>query len=131
MSNKYKSVDYALDLRETFFPWCRREMICQPWIWQQDNSCVHTSHLVSKCSDEENVLTSDWPPRSPDLSPIENVWKLLQEKVYENGQFDDKCNLIKIVKHCANHIDPNIIKKLYNTMPRRLLAVIDKKGGEI
>jgi len=27
-----------------------------------------------------------WPPQSPDLSPIENIWGYVSEKVYKEGK---------------------------------------------
>ena len=53
-----------------------------PLIFQQDNAACHTSY-DSKSTIE--ILfgnnTIDWPPNSPDLSPIENVWGILKEKL--------------------------------------------------
>ena len=51
-------------------------------IFQQDNAACHTSR-ESKCAIE--VLFGkdfiDLSPNSPDLSPIENVWAILKEKL--------------------------------------------------
>ncbi len=63
------------------------------WVWQQDNAPVHTAKIVRDLFKAERVKTIEWPARSPDLSPIENVWKVLQDKVYESGQFHDKQSL--------------------------------------
>ena len=50
--------------------------------FQQDNAACHVSQ-ESKSAIE--VLFGkyyiDWPPNSPDLSPIENVWSILKEKL--------------------------------------------------
>ena len=51
-------------------------------IFQQDNAACHTSR-ESICAIE--VLFGkdfiEWPPNSPDLSPIENVWAIIKEKL--------------------------------------------------
>ncbi|GFX50607.1 DDE_3 domain-containing protein [Trichonephila clavipes] len=41
-------------------------------IYQQDNARPHTARLSQQCLQGYGVLP--WPTRSPDLSPIENVW---------------------------------------------------------
>ncbi|GFW83621.1 DDE_3 domain-containing protein [Trichonephila clavipes] len=41
-------------------------------IYQQDNARPHTARLSQQCLQGYDVLT-----RSPDLSPIENVWDAL------------------------------------------------------
>ena len=109
MSNKYKARDYVLDLRTVFFPWCKNEMRREPWYWQHDNSLVHTAKIVSECFYEECVSTTYWPSCSPDLNIIENVWSVLQEKVHESGQFKNKSDLLKTIKHYAKQIGSKFI----------------------
>ena len=53
-----------------------------PLIFQQDNAACHISY------DSKSTIgilfgnnTINWPPNSPDLSPIENDWAILKEKL--------------------------------------------------
>lgn len=131
VGSHYKAVDYIADLRRTFFPWCRREIRRGPWVWQQDNCTIHKAKTVLDQIADEGVTTSDWPPNSPDISPIENVWKLLQDKVYENGQFTTKDDLLAEIKISARTIDVNVVKNLYSSMRQRLLTVLECKGAHI
>jgi len=51
-------------------------------IFQQDNAACHTSR---ESKDAIEILFGkdyiEWPPNSPDLSPIENVWAIIKEKL--------------------------------------------------
>lgn len=45
-----------------------------PRIFMQDNCPAHTSDAIMQYLDRQNIPVMAWPPKSPDLNPIENVW---------------------------------------------------------
>ena len=92
---------------------------------------VHWAQVVRDGFFEEEVATTEWPAYSPDLNLIENVWSVLQTKVYESGQFNNKKDLLAEIKRCARRIEPSTIKSLYASMNKRLVAVLEAKGGQI
>ncbi|GBM73525.1 Transposable element Tc3 transposase [Araneus ventricosus] len=51
----------------------------------QDNASVYVSQTSKSWFDANFVKLLDWPARSPDLNPMENLWGILAHEVYKNG----------------------------------------------
>ena len=56
----------------------------EPFIFMQDNASPHTARITKAWLQENRIRTLDWPPYSPDLNPIENVWGLLKKRLYQD-----------------------------------------------
>lgn len=54
------------------------------WVFMQDNAPCHTSNYTKQWLEANDVETLEWPAKSPDLNPIENVWADVSRRVYRN-----------------------------------------------
>ena len=52
----------------------------QDALFIQYNAPCHKAKKVMDFLQKQNIETLNWPPQSPDLNPIENLWKLSREK---------------------------------------------------
>ena len=48
---------------------------------QHDNSCPHVARVCHDFLANNNIVPLDWPPYSPDLSPIEHLWDEMDRRV--------------------------------------------------
>ena len=75
-----------------------------------------------------NVL--DWPPQSPDLTPIEHLWNHSKKVLAKYPrQTKGEWEIWDRVAEVWNNIDPEVCQNLIESMPRRIQAVIKAKGG--
>ena len=93
---------------------------------QMDNAKVHWSTNALKFYKENNLRLIDWPPNSPDLNPIENVWAYLKSKL--SYQKYTKNQLISKIHTTWNDISDEQIKKTWESIYKRIQQCIDVEG---
>ena len=100
------------------------------WIFQQDNDPKHTSYRVRNYLANKHICVMDWPPQSPDLNPIENLWAILNYNMRHR-----KCNteeqLWEAIQDTWNNIASNTLIKLIQSMPKRCKLVTESNGMPI
>ncbi|KAL4005186.1 hypothetical protein ACER0C_004899 [Sarotherodon galilaeus] len=135
---KLNSQSYCQFLEDTFFKqWYRKKSASfkKNMIFMQDNAPSHaskysTAWLARKGIKEEKLMT--WPPCSPDLNPIENLWSIIKCEIYKEGkQYTSLNSVWEAVVAAARNVDGEQIKTLTESMDGRLLSVLAKKGGYI
>ena len=72
-------------------------------------------------------LLENWPPQSPDLNIIENVWHFLKERVRKRypKNFEE---LWMFTQEEFYNIPTQLIQRLFRSIPRRLRLVVRAKG---
>ena len=64
-------------------------------VFQPDNAVIYTAKLTTKWLQDHKIATLNFPAKSPDLNPVENLWGIWARKVYADGrQFEDKNGLV-------------------------------------
>ncbi len=53
----------------------------RPCVFQQDNAKPHTTAITATWLRSRRVRMLNWPACSPDLSPIENIWRIIKRKI--------------------------------------------------
>ena len=84
---------------------------------QQDNARPHTCKLVMSYLNQSEIKLLPWPPYSPDLSIIENAWKMLKDLVHSTPYFETKEHLWLKIRTAVtefNYTKTGTIKRLYD-----------------
>lgn len=97
-------------------------------IFMQDRSSIHMSKLANEWFQGNNISTLDeWPPKGPDMNPVENVWAELVRRIPNNHT--NKEQLWENVHEAFNDLEEDYFNKLIASMPKRMFLVRWAQGG--
>jgi len=98
-------------------------------IFQKYNARTHVARNVQELFFTHKIESLPWPACSPRLSPIENVWSMLAQRMTR----DTPPLLIRwTMVVCGSHMGcytQGYIQSFFASMPRRMAAVIATNGG--
>jgi hypothetical protein len=105
------------------------------WVLQQDNDPTHpraAAQAISAWNRAGNgavTLLQGWPPNSPDLSPIENAWGIVQAKVDAAG-CTSCADFKSTVEREWAKLPRKICRNLIESMRARLEACVAANGDQ-
>ncbi|CAF5013827.1 unnamed protein product [Rotaria magnacalcarata] len=97
------------------------------FLYQQDNARPHTSAKTSKYFKKKHIKLIPWPTRSPDLNIIENIWSIVDQKLLKYS-ISNMAQLEEALKTVWAEISKDVTRKIFQSMPTRLLQVINNTG---
>ncbi len=103
---------YREILSENLLPSARALKMKRGWVFQHDNDPKHTARA-----------TKEWPSQSPDLNPIENIWRELKVRVAQR----QPQNITALEEICMEEwakIPATVCENLAKTYRKRLTSVI-------
>ncbi|GFW80891.1 transposable element Tcb1 transposase [Trichonephila clavipes] len=99
-------------------------------IFQQDNARPHVARIVQSFFVNHQIELLPWPARSPDLSPIENMWSMVAQRLIQiTPPATTPDQLWQRVKAAWSAVPQEHIQSLFESKPRRVAAVISNNGG--
>ncbi|KDO28828.1 hypothetical protein SPRG_20031 [Saprolegnia parasitica CBS 223.65] len=100
--------------------------------FQHDNAVVHASRATAAFLRMKKVKVLSWPARSPDLSPIENVWSHVMGDVYADGRrYSSVPALRAAIETAWSRLSSAYLKTLVASMNKRCVAILMKRGAEV
>ncbi len=119
---------YIEILEHNMLPSRRHLFQGRPCIFQQDNAKPHSAHITKSWLRRKRVRVHDWPACSPDLSPIENVWRILKRKMRQR-----RPRTVAHLKTCLQEewdkITPETLHHLVSSVPKHLFSVVKRNGN--
>ncbi|GFY18553.1 transposable element Tcb1 transposase [Trichonephila clavipes] len=99
-------------------------------IFQQDNALPHVARIVQRFFVNHPIELFPWTAHSPDFLPIENMWSMVAQRLTQiapSATTPDQ--LWQRVESAWSAVPQEHIQSIFESMPRRVTAVISNNGG--
>jgi transposase len=99
-------------------------------VMQEDNALWHTAKIITKYLKNKKVKRMKWPPQSPDLNPIENLWKHIKDIISQSRHKIRNTKDMRLALQVAwPQIDEDYLLKLCDSVPHRWEACLKNNRG--
>ncbi|KAK6305299.1 hypothetical protein J4Q44_G00240790 [Coregonus suidteri] len=117
---------YRKILANNLLPSVRALKMGRGWVFQHDNDPKHTARATKEWLRKKHLKVLEWPSQSPDLNPIEHLWRELKVRIAQR----QPRNLKDLEKVCMEEwakIPAAVCANLVKTYRKRMISVIANK----
>lgn len=115
-------------------PWAETQFSGIPWVFQQDSAPAHkarTTQAWLQANVPGFISTSEWPPYSPDLNPMDFcIWSILENKVCAT-RHSSVNSLKNALLREWGRIPQSMLRDSIDAFGKRLRLVVQARGGYI
>jgi transposase len=97
------------------------------WYFQQDNAPCHRADYTMQWFDQQEIRVLPWPPTSPDLNPIENVWSIIDRELAK-VKIGSVAQLKEEIKRIWYEISDQTWADLSKSVSGRVITILRQKG---
>ena len=99
---------------------------------QDGATCHYSTYSRRKFFEKQGFQPIKWPPQSPDLNPIENLWSILKEGLWRRrSEIKNEKDTWKIAQELWSKIPEELVKKIYRSLSERCTKIVQAEGMRI
>ncbi|KAL4473452.1 hypothetical protein ABPG72_012131 [Tetrahymena utriculariae] len=121
--------DKHIDILKEFYNNCAH-LLDVKTLFQQDYASCHVSHQTNQWFSDENIKLLHWPPHSPGLSPIQNIWPLIKQHIWTLQEHitipEEIFYLAKKFFYTSKEIK-EAMQNSYESLPKMIQLVIENQ----
>lgn len=108
----------------------RLHLLPEDWTFQEDGDPKHQSEFTKAYKRKRGLkFIEDWPPNSPDLNPIENLWSLIKSRTHARQPKTLVEGQAFLYEEWRRLEDSEMLISLIHSMPKRIKACLKAGGG--
>ena len=95
----------------------------------EDGAPIHRSLVARRWREINEIDVLPWPAQSPDMNPMEHVWKILKLRINKRSdRAKIEKELIDTIRKEWSSITLSYLKPLVDSMPTRVASLVESKG---
>ena len=116
---------YIQTLNENLVPWMENQPLNVKYTFHQDNAPSHKAQQTTTFLQDNSInILGGWPPYSPDLNVIENLWAHLKYVVRKENVGSKEHLQARIMEVWNSQETKNVCRRLADSMPKRIKLCI-------
>lgn len=101
-------------------------------VFMEDGAKWHKAKVVQRYLRSKGIKMMPHPPQSPDLNPIENVWKRIKDKIAKRKhKARNRADFMEAMLEEWVLIEGDFLLKLYNSISTRYRVCLKNKNRAI